>query len=68
MTKQGETRIVVCDKCGIRTRHQWEQWEQKSLLLRVTGHVQLVEGWVCTKCGRQSHVRRIGAVRITAPS
>ncbi len=68
MTKQGETRIVVCDKCGIRTRHEWRQWEQKSLLLRVTGHVQLVEGWVCTKCGRHSRVQRIGAVRMSTQS
>jgi len=66
MTKQGETRIVVCDRCGIRTRHEWRQWEQQPLLLRVTGHVQLVEGWVCTKCGRQSRVQRIGAVRVSA--
>ena len=63
MERKIETRIVVCDKCGIRTRHEWRQWERQPLLLKVTGHLQLVEGWVCTKCGRQSQVRQIGAVR-----
>jgi len=66
MPKQGETRIVVCDKCGIRTRHEWRQWERQPLLLRAIGHVRVVEGWVCTKCGRRSHIRQVGAARVSA--
>jgi hypothetical protein len=66
MREKNKTRIVVCAKCGIRTRHEWQQWERQSLLLRFTGHIQLVEGWVCTKCGRQSNIRRIGAERVSA--
>jgi len=66
MTEQNRTRIVVCKRCGIRTRHEWRRWERRSLLLRVVGHVKLVEGWVCTKCGRQSGVRQIGVARVSA--
>ena len=66
MTEPGKTRIVVCNRCGIRTRHAWQRWERRSLFLRIIGHIQLVEGWVCTKCGRQSHVRPIGTVRVSA--
>jgi hypothetical protein len=68
MKKRHETRIVVCDKCGIRTRHAWRQWERRSLLLRVIGYAQLVEGWVCTKCGRKNRVRQVGAVRASSHS
>jgi hypothetical protein len=66
--KKRETRIVVCDKCGIRTRHEWRQWERSPLLLRLTGRVQLVEGWVCTKCGHQNRVRHVGTVQASARS
>lgn len=66
MTKPNKTRIVVCDKCDLRTRHEWQQWERRSLLWRAVGHVELVEGWVCTKCGHQSRIQRVGVVRVSA--
>jgi len=31
MTKNN-TRIVVCKKVGIRTRHEWQQWERRFLV------------------------------------
>jgi len=65
MAEQGETRIVVCKKCGIRTRHEWQQWERRSLLLRAMGHVELVEGWICTKCNHRIRVRQVGVVRMS---
>ena len=58
MTEKNNTRIVVCKKCGIRTRHEWQRWERQPLLLRVVGRIQAEEGWMCTKCGQPSHVRR----------
>ena len=58
MSKRNQTRIVVCDKCGIRTRHEWKQWERHSFLLKIADRTQLVEGWVFTKCGRPNRVSR----------
>ena len=62
MTEGNRTRIVVCKKCGIRTRHEWQRWERQGLL-RVLSRTQVVEGWVCTKCGRRNRIRRAGLGR-----
>jgi hypothetical protein len=47
-----ETSILHCKKCGIRTRHEWAQWERRpTLLFLITGRIKVIEGWKCTKCG-----------------
>jgi len=55
---ENKTRIVVCKKCGIRTGHEWQQWERRSLLGKLTGRVQIEEGWVCKKCGHRNPIQR----------
>jgi hypothetical protein len=56
--QEKETAIFTCNRCGLLARHEWQRWERKSLLLRITGRTQLMEGWVCTKCGRRRSARR----------
>ena len=65
MTEKSNTRIVVCKKCGIRTRHEWQQWERHSFLDKLTGRAQMVEGWICTKCGHRNRIRRAGESQAT---
>ncbi|MFN2271673.1 MAG: hypothetical protein ACK2US_12600 [Anaerolineae bacterium] len=52
-----ETSILLCKKCGIRTRHEWVQWKRRTtILFLLTGRVKMVDGWECTKCGRRQAV------------
>jgi ribosomal protein L37E len=51
--QQPETRIIECKRCGIRTRHEREEWVQRTLpLLLLAGRVKVVTAWRCTKCGK----------------
>jgi ribosomal protein L37E len=56
--KKAETRIIECKRCGIHTRHEREEWIQRSLpLLLLTGRVKLITAWRCTKCGKRRSAR-----------
>ena len=63
MTRQEETRLTRCDKCGLTTQHEWQLMERRPLLVRLIGRTQWVAGWVCTKCGHQRRVQRVDAVK-----
>jgi ribosomal protein L37E len=54
---EAETSIIHCRRCGLRTRHELQRWQRKpALLYLVTGRIKLIEGWVCTQCGRRAAV------------
>jgi len=55
---------MVRNGLKIRTRHEWQQWERCSFLAKATGRVELVEGWVCTKCGRRKASRTVRETKL----
>ena len=48
-------------------RHEWQQWGRQGLL-RVLGRTQVLEGWVCTKCGRRNRIRLADKSQATDPT
>ena len=57
-SRVGRTRLTVCTTFGLLARHSWQRWEAPTPLAWLTGRVRIVEGWVCTRCGRRRAVRR----------
>jgi hypothetical protein len=56
MLAGNRTSIFRCKKCGIETRHRWETWKNASPLSWLGGQAGMVEGWICTKCGKRVRV------------
>ena len=46
-----KTRLTFCKKCGLRTRHEWHQWNHRSLLSLILGRINVIDGW-----GRAAYV------------
>ena len=51
-----KTRLTFCKKCGLRTRHEWHQWNHRSLLSLILGRINVIDGWGRTKCGLRSAI------------
>ena len=63
MPEEGETRLVSCPECGLRTRYVWEEWERWPRLTKLLGRdcPIMMGAWVCATCGHRTGVRRIDA-------
>jgi DNA-directed RNA polymerase subunit RPC12/RpoP len=52
-----ETSIIHCKRCGVRTRHERQQWKKHPLLIYwATGRVKVIDGWECTRCGHRTAI------------